>query len=525
MPRPDISSDHRGPFLSAPAFREGSRPALAPGQTIGQFTIRELLGSGANGDVYLATDTAWGEDVAIKIVDVGPSAHEALAEQIRQEKRIYSRVRDHRHVLTVHGIHQVAWGGTELLILAMEHADGGTFRAWLQRNRSDWRLRLTQGITHFHGICQGVAACHGAGIIHLDLKPENAALVQGVAKIMDFGLAMFFDRLARSASGATPNSPGRAGCGTPEYMSPERIAAPDATVLDGRADIWGLGVILYETVHPRGRPPFRCGAEYIRERVLDAPPEPLPEAVGHLARVVTRCLEKDPSERYQSVDELLDDLDGNRAAAPVQGKHKVAASDGTDAVWQQALQAYQRGHLQDAQCLCDQFLQKLPGHAGAQAMLRELEDRHARADHLYGEISRGMDSLGLGEHVAMLQEAIRVFPNHRSGMPVQIRLQFRAHHHWRSVREGLAAACRRDFETAKSHLDRASELNPNDVETEGALNCVRGILQRVASDRERIDQAVRAGNRNRALELARRLDAYLNRVTALLRQAEARQSS
>jgi serine/threonine-protein kinase len=154
------------PFLSVAEPRE-ARLVWEPGTRLGRFALGPWLGRGALGDVYRAQDTITSQEVAVKIVALGGRAAAARAERLQAEKHAYDRIQDHRHVLKVHDVHTAHWGGTELRLLSMEFADGGTLRTWLRAHRDDLPTRSAAGPRIFRELCRGVAASHRVGLVHL----------------------------------------------------------------------------------------------------------------------------------------------------------------------------------------------------------------------------------------------------------------------------------------------------------------------------------------------------------------------
>ena len=249
------------PYVSVADTPRGTGAALAPGTRLERYVIKDQVGAGSVGTVYRAWDELRECELAVKAVDVGPFSPPEVAAQLRREQAIYSRIEDQRHVLKVHDLHFIPHGGTNLLILSMEYADGGDFRKWLRAHRDDVHERQTSGITLFKQVCRGVAAIHDARVVHLDLKPENFLFVGQTLKVADFSLSGFLHGLtATLPSGGTPRLC-NGWLGTPLYMSPEHFLAPHIEDLDERADLYSLGVILYELLHPEGNDHFIFVAE------------------------------------------------------------------------------------------------------------------------------------------------------------------------------------------------------------------------------------------------------------------------
>jgi len=276
--------------------------ALSPGTRIGPYEIVGPLGSGGMGDVYRARDTRLGRDVAIKVLP------ESLARDAERLRRFESEARavaalNHPNILSIHdiGTHEGA------PYLVSECLEGQSLRQELDGGALPPRV----AVQYSTEIAQGLAAAHDKGIVHRDLKPENIFVTRdGRVKILDFGLA----KLARPADeGATIEAElTSAGVvlGTAGYMSPEQVKGEPA---DARSDIFALGTILYEMLS--GQRAFRrdTSAETMTAILKEDPPElstlskPISPA---MERIVRRCLEKKPLQRFQSARDLAFALEG-----------------------------------------------------------------------------------------------------------------------------------------------------------------------------------------------------------------------
>jgi serine/threonine protein kinase len=279
--------------------------ALTSGTKIGPYEILAPLGAGGMGEVYRARDTRLGRDVAIKVLP------EALARDAERLRRFETEARavaalNHPNILSIHdiGTHD----GAPYLVL--ECLEGQSLRQEL----SGGVLPLRRAVEYGNEIAQGLAAAHDKGIIHRDLKPENIFVTRdGRVKILDFGLAKLATPEAGSGEGATleavPTSAG-AVLGTVGYMAPEQVKGEAA---DARSDIFALGTILYEMLS--GQRAFRrdTSAETMTAILKEDPPElsltgkPIQPA---LERIVRRCLEKKPLQRFQSARDLAFNLEG-----------------------------------------------------------------------------------------------------------------------------------------------------------------------------------------------------------------------
>ena len=268
------------------------------GRQVHHYQILSLLGTGGMGEVYRARDARLGRDVAIKVLPVAYSSNPEWLRRFEQEARAAGQL-NHPNVLTVYdvGVHE----GTPYIVA--ELLEGEELRALLKRGP----LPERQALDIARQVASGLAAAHGKGIVHRDLKPENIFITtDGRAKILDFGIAKLKTLPAGSSEEhASPHStaPGIV-MGTVGYMPPEQVLGHET---DSRVDIFALGVILYEVMS--GRRPFSGeSAVEVMHAVLKEDPPDLSEANPKLSvvlvRIVRRCLEKKPEQRFQSASDL-----------------------------------------------------------------------------------------------------------------------------------------------------------------------------------------------------------------------------
>jgi tetratricopeptide (TPR) repeat protein/predicted Ser/Thr protein kinase len=274
-----------------------------PGQVIGRYRVVRQLGRGGMGVVYLAHDERLDRPVALKLLPPYLSTDDAAARRLTEEARAASAL-DHPHIITIYEIGESA---DERLYLAMAYYEGETLRERITRGP----LSVEEAVELAVQIAEGLAAAHRKGIVHRDIKPENLLITaDAVVKILDFGLAKVGGQVL-TRPGVTP--------GTAAYMSPEQTRG---VRVDARTDLWSLGVLLYEML-ARVRP-FRGEDAALVHGIRHDEPAPLrtlrPEVPAGLARVVERCLAKDPSARYPGAEALLVDLlsfaDGRGANGP-----------------------------------------------------------------------------------------------------------------------------------------------------------------------------------------------------------------
>ena len=271
----------------------GSGPAALAGRTISHFRLGAPLGSGGMGVVYEAEDTRLGRPVALKFLAPELVRDPAAKARFLQEARAVSAL-DHTNLCTV-----LEAGESEdgLLFLAMPRYDG----EGLERRLARGPLPVAEALDIAVQAARGLAKAHGHGIIHRDVKPGNLWVTgDGVVKILDFGIAKLQGEAGQTRRGAL--------LGTPSYMAPEQTRGEP---VDARADVWSLGVVLYEML--AGRRPFVGGSgAAVVHAVLQETPEPVtrlrPEVPAELEQIVNRMLAKDPEQRYADAAEVLADL-------------------------------------------------------------------------------------------------------------------------------------------------------------------------------------------------------------------------
>jgi len=276
------------------------RPSPVPGDRVGHYTIVALLGSGAMGAVYRATDTVLGRDVALKVLPPDMARDAERLQRFRREARAVAAL-NHPHIVTIYSV-EYADGAH---FLTMELVEGRTLEAVIAARP----LAIDCVLEIARQIAAAVGVAHEKGIIHRDLKPANVIVDgRGCAKVLDFGLAKTRPAcVGREAATVLATEPG-AVLGTPAYMSPEQVRGLD---VDHRTDIFSLGVMLYEMA--TGSRPFRgrSAAELASSILRDVPP-PItgvrPSVPSALAHVIARCLEKEPSARFASMIEVADAL-------------------------------------------------------------------------------------------------------------------------------------------------------------------------------------------------------------------------
>ena len=296
---------------------------LEPGAELGHYRIVRRIGVGGMGEVHLAEDTRLERRVALKILPAELAQSPDRMGRFVREAKAASPL-NHPHIAHIYEIGEAAG----LNFIAMEYVDGATLREKIHKEREPLRTLLK----YLQQVAEGLAKAHAAGIVHRDLKPDNVIVSRdGYAKVLDFGLAKHVGREPFATDiheSQTPtvemhtalSTPGTI-MGTAGYMSPEQ--ARGNASLDQRSDIFAFGCLLYEAA-TGGRQAFpgetAVDSMYkIIHHQPDAIREHNPAAPPDLQRIVRRCLQKDPNERYQTIRdvaiELRDVIDEMRPAS------------------------------------------------------------------------------------------------------------------------------------------------------------------------------------------------------------------
>lgn len=305
--------------------------SVTAGTRLGPYELSALIGAGGMGEVYKARDTRLGRDVALKVLPASFAADHERLRRFQQEAQAVAAL-SHPNILAVYDVGED--DGTHFLV--SELLEGESLREMLVRGVPSHRKSVGYAIQ----IARGLAAAHGRGIAHRDLKPDNIFITRdGQVKILDFGLAKSVAPLQTrdgSASEATMTALGPATdagtvMGTAGYMSPEQVRGH---AVDCRTDIFSFGAVFYEML--TGVRAFKrdTAAETMTAILNEDPPETL--ATGKqmppvLDRIVRHCLEKSPDERYQSARDLAFELEASTDVTPSAGL--PAAKGGKRVPW------------------------------------------------------------------------------------------------------------------------------------------------------------------------------------------------
>jgi eukaryotic-like serine/threonine-protein kinase len=299
------------------------------GRRIGSWILERELGRGGMGAVFEARHVSLHTRAAVKVISAGLESEESFRQRFRREAELQAQLR-HNNVARV--LDYLEDGGQWFLVI--EHLDRGSLADWLGRGD---RVSREQAVTWMRQALAGLGHAHEKGIVHRDIKPANLMFsASGEVVVVDFGIAR-----ADAAPGLTGTG---IAIGTPHYMSPEQIVRPDR--VDGRADIYSLGIVLYELL--AGRRPFHADSEFsILQAHVSEPPPPLrtidPGIPPQLDSVVMRALAKNPDDRFPDCESMARALSGD-VAVPARTLDTPVPAGGT--VMRSAF--YERSAVPDA---------------------------------------------------------------------------------------------------------------------------------------------------------------------------------
>jgi len=291
---------------------------VAPGTQLAHYRIVSVLGAGGMGEVYLAEDTRLRRKVAIKMIAPGLTEDERGLRRFEHEAHAASAL-NHPNILTIYEFGQA----DGLRFIASEFIEGATLRQKVAHGG----LELNTVVDITIQIASALAAAHDSGIVHRDIKPENVIIrADGIVKVLDFGIAKLVEgRVGQTIRGssaviaASTSEPGLV-LGTAKYMSPEQARGVE---VDARSDIFSLGSVIYELVTGKAAFEGETASDVIAE-ILKVQPAPLsefaPEVHPEIERIIGKAMRKDRETRYQTVRDLLIDLQDFKKEEEFQAK-------------------------------------------------------------------------------------------------------------------------------------------------------------------------------------------------------------
>jgi serine/threonine protein kinase len=287
-------------------------PQPSAGRKLGRYVIRETIGRGAMGEVYLGWDDVLQREVAIKLPRRDQFKSDQELERFLREARVVAKLQ-HPSIVT---IYDIGHDSDSTPYIVMENVRGTTLERLLEKEKPTY----DQARALIAPIAEALQFAHATGFVHRDVKPGNILIdVRGNPRLADFGLAIHEDEQYELAGAVS---------GSLAYMAPEQVRG-ETHHLDGRTDIWALGVVLYELV--AGRRPFRGrNSNELVDEILNRDPKPLrmiDESVpADLELVCMKCLQKRIADRYSTAGDILVDL-GSSGTSMLEKMHDMCGGD------------------------------------------------------------------------------------------------------------------------------------------------------------------------------------------------------
>jgi serine/threonine protein kinase len=378
---------------------QGTRISELEGQRLGPYQIVELIGRGGMAVVYKALQPALRRHVAIKVLPPYFVHEEGFRGRFQQEAEVVARL-EHPNILPIYDYGQEG----DVPYIVMPYVSGGTMRDWLANS-----VPLDRALQAYSRILSALEYAHTRepAIIHRDIKPTNILMSQGDWPLLtDFGIAKIVEPSLRATRSGTM-------VGTPEYMSPEQS---QGTGVDHRADLYAMGVMLYEML--TGRLPFQgqTPLALILAHVKDEVPSPRtfnPELSPVWDEVIRRSLAKEPAERYASAKAMDEAIQAAwRQVQRESGEWQTAGMADPGQLYDSAVQALSAGDWQRVISLCGQLLEVDPAHAEAVNLLTQAQEgmRRERAAELVRQAQAALAAEQYGAASRRYREALQLDP-------------------------------------------------------------------------------------------------------------------
>ena len=453
-------------FPSSPAVQNNRRIAFAPDTEVGRFTIVKHIDSGNTADIYLARDNVSCKNVAVKIIDAGPCCLGDYGQLLKNEKLLYDKISDHRHIIKVYDVHSVKWAGTTLVILSMEFADGMTLKQYLEDtdvgtdNNPNW-------LESFRQFSLAVSALHEAGISHRDIKPDNFVMAGGIWKLCDLSAGSMVSNCSR---------------------------------IDQNSDISRLGSILQKIINKYGE---NLGVDLSCS--IDSR-DALIEIQQSIFEIIQKCLHRNSREKYESVKDLLKDIDIiiNRPAPET--------IDSTNHLWGRACFFVEYGKFDKAITACREILRNTPSYRQAAAMLSHLVNRKTEAERILTFVCDNKTQLPPDQIREFLMRADSIYPNHQISQRITSEIDSETSLYRKMMDKGRAAALSGRWEKALVCFENAVELDCCSQQARRAVEQITSVLEQIQSANQQKNQAMINGDSPSALIIDRAINEYLENI-------------
>ena len=386
-------------------------PQITEGTLLAErYSVIRKLHEGGVGSVYLARDNTASLDVALKIINCNCAA---AAGRLLHEKRIYDALDDTSGVVKCYGMHHGRVGHIPVMFLVKEYACYGNLDDWLAKYSDDHQYRLSKGLEVFKSCARSVVSLHQQGIVCGDLSSANFVKVGNVFKICDLDLASCKDKniLCDAAPGKWGNL---------AVMAPEVFDASFFYELDYRCDIYSMAVIFYQMLSASTCPPFSAGS-YDRMRQLhcgNRPPR-LDCVEEYLGELIYKGLRKDPAERFDDLEQFIDDIDNKKPEVIDHNKGRQSFLAGKA--------KYEKGEYWDAEIELEKVSPEHEDFAFASKLLEDIKSRYEQVTEMASEMSSKLKSReNLSELRGLCSQCDKIYPAHPCLRPVEAALKVNA---------------------------------------------------------------------------------------------------
>jgi len=452
---------------------------------LGKYRIEAKLGEGAMGFVYKAWHPGFNDYVALKTIQDTRLEGRELLERFKLEGQALAKLK-HQNIVQIYDADQA----DGVHFIAMEYINGGSLDRIISRR--DETVTLAKKVSYIVPVCQALEYAHRRRLYHRDIKPANIMLqmdgADEIVKVVDFGIARLVDFSQTQT---------KLLIGTPAYMAPELITA--TAKANEKTDIWALGVTLYELITYQ-RPFTGKSLEELAANIVHGRPKLLtqfvPDCPDDLAAVVDKTLQKDPSSRYQTVEDLLIDLEpiAKRLRTDVAGNLVRRAQD-----------LLEIGEFESAKSALDEARKYDATNAQARSLLQKVEDELRRKEllpRLQEHLRQGRNFLGLGQYREARRAAERA---------IELDSRFEpAHKLLAEIQEAEAVA--EQIQQKLSYAKRSIALG----ELTEASRRIEEILSLDPDNQEAADLGVKVRSRRSELERRKKLNQHLRATEDLL---------
>ena len=471
-----------------------------------RFVIKKLINTTNHRSVYLAEDILKKIDVIIKTADIESYDQKIPGMMLELEIDTYKNLFS-PYIIRVYDSHYAHIGGTSLLVLSMEYIDGQIFRQWLSECTND-NLRREKGLEWFKKICMGIGEAHDINIIHLNINPKNILVKDNQLKISGFETS---NNVRINLANKRLNMDSISKETNPVYMSPELFNTPHPDELTPAADVYSLGILLYELFHPKSRPPFTGSYSSLRDFHLNVPFKKIETLDNKLSDIISRCLKKNPKERYQTAWELLDALENNPSdkTLKIEESNRLA-QENFDIKFQEIILNYEKKNFNKTTRLIDEILIQDPEHETILQLQARLNKKYHQAEQFYNEINKELESekKSLKQLLELFKQAMNIYPDHPSGAIVQYKLLNLSKLYRTSMENGYEAVQNQNLQGALYLFEQAHMIETGSNTLKEKIEHLKKIKQM----KDEIDENIAQGDFVKARRIAYLTDLFISAI-------------